>query len=128
MRIKTGLGLFMAAALAHAAMRPRKAQAHHRLSVRGSSKSLRPISEPLVLPPVSSSAVAAGALALGALAIGALAIGALAIGRLEIKRARLRKVEIDDLIVRRFRVVDIKQVALGAGVMQGEHRRLDLAP
>jgi hypothetical protein len=62
--------------------------------------------EPVVLPPVSSPAVASGALALGALAVGALAIGALAIGRLEIRQARLRKVEIDDLIVRRFRVVD----------------------
>ena len=62
--------------------------------------------EPVVLPPVSTPALAVGALALGALAVGALAIGALAIGRLEIRQARLRKVEIDDLIVRRFRVVD----------------------
>jgi hypothetical protein len=35
-----------------------------------------------------------------------LAIGALAIGRLEIRKARLREVEIDDLTVRRFRVVE----------------------
>jgi hypothetical protein len=62
--------------------------------------------EPVLLPPVSTPALAAGALALGALAVGALAIGALAVGRLDIREARLRKVEIDDLIVRRFRVVD----------------------
>jgi hypothetical protein len=62
--------------------------------------------ELIQLPPVSVPAVAAGALALGALAVGALAIGALAIGRLEIRKARLREVEIDDLTVRRFRIVD----------------------
>lgn len=64
------------------------------------------LGRPVDLPPVSVPAVAVRALALGALAVGALAIGALAIGRLEIRKARLREVEIDDLIVRRFRVVD----------------------
>jgi hypothetical protein len=44
--------------------------------------------------------------AVSALAVGALAIGALAVGRLQIRKARLGKVEIDDLTVRRFRVVE----------------------
>lgn len=106
MRIETGLGLLMAAALAHAARRPSEAERGHRRSGGHDTASLEPTAEPLVLPPVSSPAIAAGALALGALAIGALAIGALAIGRLEIKWARLHKLEIDDLTVRRFRVVE----------------------
>jgi hypothetical protein len=62
--------------------------------------------EPIQLPPVSAPAVAVGAFALGALAVGALAIGALAIGRLEIRKARLREVEIDSLMVRRFKVIE----------------------
>jgi hypothetical protein len=70
----------------------------------------------LKLPPVGLPAVASGAAALGTLAIGslaisalavsALAIGVLAVGRLEIRKTRLREVEIDNLTVRRFRVVD----------------------
>jgi len=60
---------------------------------------------------VSAPSVAMGALALGALAVGALAIGALAIGRLRIFRAdadrlHLGTVEIDDLTVKRLRVID----------------------
>jgi anti-sigma factor RsiW len=63
------------------------------------------------LPPFASPSVVVGALALGALAIGALAIGALAIGRLRILRVdadkvRLGTVEIDDLTVRRLRVIE----------------------
>jgi hypothetical protein len=61
---------------------------------------------PIRLPPVSTPALAVGAFALGALAVGALAIGALAIGRLEIRKARLGEVEIDELTVRRFRVLE----------------------
>jgi hypothetical protein len=65
----------------------------------------------LELPPASVPSVAIGALALGALAVGALAIGALAIGRLRILRAdadkvHLGTVEIDDLTVRRLRVIE----------------------
>ena len=60
---------------------------------------------------MSAPSVAMGALALGALAVGALAIGALAIGRLRILRAdadrlHLGTVEIDDLTVKRLRVID----------------------
>jgi hypothetical protein len=47
-----------------------------------------------------------GALALGALAMGAVAIGVLAIGRLNVRYVKLGKVEIDDLVVRRMRVLD----------------------
>jgi hypothetical protein len=46
------------------------------------------------------------ALALGAMAIGAVAIGALAIGRLNIGGAKLGRVEIDELIVRRLKVLE----------------------
>jgi len=46
------------------------------------------------------------AFALGALAIGALAIGTLAIGHLYVRKMRLRAVEIDNLTVRRLRVLD----------------------
>jgi hypothetical protein len=52
-------------------------------------------------------ALALGAMAVGAVAIGALAIGALRIGRLGVRRAHLGKVEIDDLVVRRLRVLDL---------------------
>lgn len=60
---------------------------------------------------MSAPSVAMGALALGALAVGALAIGALAIGRLRILRAdadrlHLGTVEIDDLTVKRLRVIE----------------------
>ena len=51
-------------------------------------------------------AIAVGALALGALAIGALAIGTLVIGRMAVGRLRLKHVVIDDLTVRRLRVLD----------------------
>jgi hypothetical protein len=50
-------------------------------------------------------ALALGAAGFGAVAIGALAIGSLAVGRLTIKKARFNKLEVDDLTVRRFRVV-----------------------
>ncbi|MGA8157227.1 MAG: hypothetical protein WB822_13680 [Rhodoplanes sp.] len=45
-------------------------------------------------------------MALGAFAIGALAIGAFAIGRLSVRKARFRSLEIDDLTVRRLRILD----------------------
>lgn len=47
-----------------------------------------------------------GALAIGALALGAVAIGALAIGRLNVRQARFGKLVVDDLTVRRFRVLE----------------------
>ena len=46
-------------------------------------------------------AVALGAFALGAVAVGALAIGSLAIGRLGVGRARFKRLEIDELVIRR---------------------------
>ena len=78
---------------------------------RGVSHARSAGSLPLKLPAVASGAtalgtVAVGSLAVGALAIGALAVGALAVGALEIRKARLREVEIDDLVVHRFRVVE----------------------
>jgi hypothetical protein len=51
-------------------------------------------------------ALALGAAAFGAVAIGALAIGRLAVGRLVIKKARFGALEVDELTVRKWRVVD----------------------
>lgn len=65
--------------------------------VAGRSKSI-PATRMLVL--------ALGAAALGAAAIGALAIGRLAIGRFVVKKARLGVLEVDELTVRKFCVID----------------------
>jgi hypothetical protein len=51
-------------------------------------------------------ALALGAAAVGAVAIGALAIGRLAVGRLTIKKARFETLEVDELTVRRLRVLE----------------------
>jgi hypothetical protein len=51
-------------------------------------------------------ALALGAAAVGAIAIGALAIGRLAVGRLAIKRAHFGALEVDDLVVRKLRVME----------------------
>ena len=59
---------------------------------------------------IAIGAQAIGAIALGAVAIGALAVGAVAIGRLAIGRARIRHVEIDELVVRKLRVIDEMKV------------------
>lgn len=55
--------------------------------------------------PVNVIALAAGAVAFGALAIGALAIGRLAIGGVTIKKARFHALEVDELTVRKLRVL-----------------------
>jgi hypothetical protein len=60
----------------------------------------------MALPALGAGALTIGALAIGALAIGALAIGSMAIGRMAIGRLRLKHLEIDDLSVRRFRVLE----------------------
>jgi hypothetical protein len=57
-------------------------------------------------PAAQLVALALGAAALGAFAIGAVAIGKLAISGLVVRRARFRSVEIDDLTVRRLRVLE----------------------
>lgn len=46
------------------------------------------------------------AVATGAMAIGAVAIAALAIGRLAVKRAKFDSIEIDELTIRRIRIID----------------------
>jgi hypothetical protein len=58
------------------------------------------------LPATQMVALALGAAALGAFAIGAIAIGSLAIGGLVVRKAKFRTVEIDDLTVRRLRVLE----------------------
>ena len=59
------------------------------------------------IPAVASLiAIALGAAAFGAVAIGALAIGRLAVGRLVIKKARFAALEVDELTVRRLRVLE----------------------
>jgi hypothetical protein len=57
-------------------------------------------------PPASRLALAVGAVALGAVAIGAMAIGRLLVGRLVIKKARFGALEVDELTVRKLRVVE----------------------
>jgi hypothetical protein len=57
-------------------------------------------------PAISLLALALGAAAFGAVAIGALAIGRVAVGRLAIKKARFGTLEVDELMVRRLRVVE----------------------
>jgi hypothetical protein len=52
------------------------------------------------------SAGAVGALALGATALGALMIGRLVIGALAVSKAKFKRVEIDDLIVKRLHYKD----------------------
>jgi hypothetical protein len=59
-----------------------------------------------ILPANKLLALVLGAAAIGALAIGALAIGHVAVGRLVIRKARLGALEVDDLTVRRLRVVE----------------------
>lgn len=58
----------------------------------------------------SIGAKAIGTLAVGAFAVGALAIGALAIGRLAVGRARIRRIEVDDLVVRRIHITEKLQL------------------
>ena len=52
-------------------------------------------------PAIAYGAMALGALAIGALAIGTLAIGRLVLGKLSIGQAHIKKLEIDDLIVKK---------------------------
>jgi len=67
----------------------------------------REISRQFKAPPATSLlALALGAAAFGAVAIGALAIGRLVVGRLVIKKARFSAPEVDELTVRRLRVVE----------------------
>jgi hypothetical protein len=58
------------------------------------------------VPAGSLLALALGAAAVGAVAIGALAIGRLVVGRLVIKKARFGVLQVDELTVRKLRVVD----------------------
>jgi hypothetical protein len=58
------------------------------------------------VPATSLLALALGAAAFGAVAVGALAIGRVAIGRLVIKKARFGALEVDELTVRKLRVVE----------------------
>ena len=58
------------------------------------------------VPAASLLALALGAAAFGAVAIGALAIGRHAVGRLVIKKARFGALEVDELTVRKLRVLE----------------------
>jgi hypothetical protein len=51
-------------------------------------------------------ALAAGAVAAGALAVGAVAIGQIVIGRLAVGRARFKSLEVDELTVRKLRMIE----------------------
>jgi hypothetical protein len=58
------------------------------------------------VPAAGLLALALGAAAFGAVAIGALAIGRLVVGRLVIKKARFGALEVDELTVRKMRIVE----------------------
>ena len=58
------------------------------------------------VPAASLLALALGAVAFGAVAIGALAIGRIAVGRMVIKKARFGALEVDELTVRKLRVLE----------------------
>ena len=73
-------------------------------------------------PAASLMALALGAAAFGAVAIGALAIGRLAVGRLVIKRARFSALQVDDLTVRRLRVIEHEGST--AVIQRRDHRKL----
>jgi hypothetical protein len=51
-------------------------------------------------------AFAIGAAAVGAFAIGALAIGRLAVGRLAVRQARFGTLDVDELTVRKLRILE----------------------
>jgi hypothetical protein len=61
---------------------------------------------PRAAPAARLLALALGAAAAGAVAIGAVAIGRLAVGRLAVKKARFGTLEVDELTVRRLRVLE----------------------
>lgn len=58
------------------------------------------------IPAVSLLALALGAAAFAVVAIGALSIGRLAVGRLVMKKGRFGAVEVDELTVRKLRVLE----------------------
>src|SRR5215510_10138203 len=58
------------------------------------------------IPATSMIALAIGAAAFGAVAVGALAIGRLALGRVTVKKARFQTLEVDELTVRKLRVLE----------------------
>ena len=64
------------------------------------------IKQPNTAPVTSLLALALGAAAFGAIAIGALAVGRIAIGRLAIKKARFGTLHVDELTVRKLRVLE----------------------
>jgi hypothetical protein len=63
-------------------------------------------SRPRAVPALAVGAQALGAVALGTIALGAVAVATLAIGRLAVGKARIRRLHIDELVVRRVRVVE----------------------
>jgi hypothetical protein len=66
----------------------------------------RDVTRPNAGPARSLLALAAGAVAAGALALGAVAIGQMVIGRLAIGKARFKSLEVDELTVRKLRVIE----------------------
>jgi hypothetical protein len=54
----------------------------------------------------SAGALAIGASAIGALSVGALAVGVLAVGRFRLRDGRVKRLEIDELIVRRLTILE----------------------
>jgi hypothetical protein len=80
--------------------------AFHQQQPRSSLQAMRRARPVARLSASAVGAAALGAVATGALAIGALAVGRLAIGALALGRARVRALTIDELTLRRVRLLD----------------------
>jgi hypothetical protein len=70
-------------------------------------------------------ALALGAAAFGAVAVGVLAIGRLAVSRMAIKKARFDVLEVDELTVRRLRVLDYDGPPPGVSAGARPYRSLE---
>ncbi len=67
------------------------------------------VTGPRLLPFGGMLGLAVGAASLAAASIGVLAIGRLAIGHLAIGRVRMKSLEVDELTVRRLRILEQEQ-------------------
>jgi hypothetical protein len=82
------------------------ARSEAKYGIRRSPMAHEVIRQSKAVPAASVLALALGAAAFGAMAVGALAVGRIAVGRLAIKKARLGALEVDELTVRKLRVVE----------------------
>ena len=86
-----------------------------RLHPRDRVAVVRELARPRQVPALAIGAQALGAFAIGTVALGAIAVSALAIARLAVGKARIRHLHIDELVVRRVRVVEQLSLPVDAG-------------